>query len=51
MHALVGTPMYIAPEVINGKYDFKCDVWSAGIILHLLLTGQAPFNGNDEEIL
>jgi calcium-dependent protein kinase len=49
MHALVGTPYYIAPEVIKGDYDMKCDVWSCGIILHLLLTGFAPFAGADTE--
>lgn len=43
MHALVGTPYYIAPEVIKGEYDFKCDVWSCGIILYIMLLGNPPF--------
>ena len=46
-----GTPYYIAPEVLQQSYDEKCDIWSIGIILYLLLTGSVPFDGeNDEEI-
>lgn len=49
---VVGSPFYIAPEVINNSYDQKCDVWSAGIILFIMLSGKPPFDGNNnEEIL
>jgi calcium-dependent protein kinase len=52
LSSLVGTPYYIAPEVLAGAYDEKCDVWSCGVILHILLTGKAPFNGrNQSEIM
>ncbi len=50
MHALVGTPIYVAPEVIDGEYDFKCDVWSLGVVFHHLITGTAPFLGNNDNI-
>jgi len=45
----LGTPYYIAPEVINGDYNEKCDIWSIGVIMFILLTGNPPFNGNDDE--
>jgi len=33
----------MAPEVFKGKYDEKCDVWSIGIIMYLLLNEELPF--------
>lgn len=46
MTTIIGTPEYMSPEIITGSYNDKCDVWSLGIILHLLLVGYFPFTGD-----
>ena len=52
MHGIFGTSYYLAPEVIEGTYSEKCDVWSLGVILFILLSGVPPFAGNsDEEVV
>ena len=42
-----GTRFYMAPEMIKKKpYDYKVDVWSASIIIYIMLTGKMPYSGN-----
>ena len=51
MQTIVGTPYYVAPEVLKGIYDEACDIWSLGIILYIFLCGYPPFEGdNNKEI-
>lgn len=44
-HEAVGTPYTVAPEVIKGRYDERCDIWAIGVIAFLLLSGEPPFGG------
>ena len=45
MHTILGTPYYIAPEVLKGNYDEKCDIWSIGALTYIMLSGEPPFKG------
>lgn len=38
-----GTIFYASPEVFEGHYDSKCDIWSAGVLLYMMLSGYLPF--------
>ena len=46
LHTILGTPYYMAPEVLKGDYNEKCDIWSIGAITYYLITGIEPFRGD-----
>ena len=48
-YKMVGTASYIAPEVIKKNYNYMCDLWSLGVFLHLMLTGNPPFTGKNPD--
>jgi len=44
-----GTPFYVAPEVINGKYSEHCDMWSLGVVMFVMLFGYPPFYADQQK--
>lgn len=46
---MLGTPLYMAPEIFEGKaYSHKVDVWALGVVFYAMLTGYTPFRGSDK---
>jgi calcium-dependent protein kinase len=51
LSGIIGSSLYCSPEVVDNLYDEKSDEWSCGVLMYILLSGEAPFKGKtDEEI-
>ncbi len=44
----VGTPSYMSPEMIDGNVTYVSDIWSVGVIVYQMITGDLPFIGKDD---
>jgi len=49
LHKVAGTYIYMAPEVIKESYNEKCDIWSIGCIMFMILAGAIPFPGDTDD--
>ena len=49
LSGIVGTSIYCSPEIIDNAYDEMSDEWACGVLMYILLSGQPPFPGNDED--
>ena len=47
LSSTVGTPYYVAPEVLGKKYSKECDVWSLGVLLYMMVFAEPPFKGKN----
>ena len=51
LSSIVGSAHYLAPEMLRQNYSKTIDIWSAGILLYLMLFGRYPYDGTEEQIL
>ena len=49
LSGIIGTSIYCSPEIIDNSYDEMSDEWACGVLMYILLSGQPPFPGNDED--
>ena len=49
LSGIIGSALYCSPEVVDNLYDEKSDEWSCGVVMYILLSGEAPFKGKTNE--
>jgi len=51
-HSILGTPLFMPPEVCKGcAYDSKADIWAMGVIIYELITLKKPFDGDSIQMV
>ena len=51
MNTKIGTPYFVSPELLQGTYSTKTDLWALGVVTHFMLLKKPPFNANSEQEL
>lgn len=51
LNSTVGTPYYVAPEVLSKNYSKECDVWSLGVLLYMMVFAEPPFKGRNNAMI
>lgn len=46
LKSVIGSPLYMAPEIFEANYTKKCDIWSLGVLIYHMIAGYLPFKGD-----
>lgn len=51
LRTMTGSLFYLPPEIMEGAYDCRCDIWSAGVLLYMMIAGVPPFYDLNPQIV